>query len=375
MSEPMIRNRVATFTLFLTLISAVAVDSDAGDVSGVVRMPDVCSPSISPAVVYLTPIDGRAVAATRESLGSGSGVGPRQRAEVALVTQRGLQFLPRIQTMTVGQSVRFTNQDGETHNVHIVSPGFAFNQSMAPGQGQEFTPAQPGIMRLACDIHHHMRGYVIVSPSPWSVVCDREGHFRLHDVADGHYTLTAWHEMGDPATTEINVAGSKERQLPDLVLTSFGGRTGGAAGQGTLPGATPARPWADVIDQIGVMLAASRDAATRHGELAKARRLVDDAYWGEFESSDMETAVRKYVGFVRAGELERQFYRDSLGRRARSPKNGSRFRRWPTSHISSSLIFRQPRRFSMPGASRTVLGLTPSPTRPHHMPSLEVVPL
>ena len=63
-----------------------------------------------------------------------------------------------------------------------------------------------------------------------------------------------------------------------------------------------------MIDRISVTLAASRDAATRPGELAKARRLAEDAYWVEFESSDMETAVRKYLGYVRAGELERQFH-------------------------------------------------------------------
>ena len=43
-------------------------------------------------------------------------------------------------------------------------------------------------------------------------------------------------------------------------------------------------------------------------ELARARRLAEDAYWVEFESSDMETAVNKYLGYVRAGELERQFH-------------------------------------------------------------------
>ena len=58
-----------------------------------------------------------------------------------------------------------------------------------------------------------------------------------------------------------------------------------------------------------MMLAASREAATRPGELAKARRLAEDAYWGEFEASDMETAVRRHLGYARAGELERQFRR------------------------------------------------------------------
>ena len=77
----------------------------------------------------------------------------------------------------------------------------------------------------------------------------------------------------------------------------------------------PVRPWADVIDRIGVTLAASRDAATRPGELAKARRLADDAYWVEFESSDMETAVNKYLGYGRARELERQFHAISVAAR------------------------------------------------------------
>src|SRR4029079_5301416 len=33
----------------------------------------------------------------------------------------------------------------------------------------------------------------------------------------------------------------------------------------------------------------------------------EDAYWGEFEASDMETAVRNHLGFERAGDLEGQF--------------------------------------------------------------------
>ena len=57
-------------------------------------------------------------------------------AELVLVNQRGLQFVPRVQAIELGQTIRFTNQDGETHNVHVVSPDFAFNQSMSPGQSQ-----------------------------------------------------------------------------------------------------------------------------------------------------------------------------------------------------------------------------------------------
>jgi high-affinity iron transporter len=261
-------------------------------------MPEVCSPSVSPAVVYLAPKDQKARGAVKPMASSG-------RSAVALVNQRGLQFTPRVQAIELGQTVRFTNQDGETHNVHIVSPGYGFNEAMGPGQFRDFTPVRPGVMTLACDIHIHMRGYVVVSPTPWVQVCSREGRFRLEGVPDGRYVLTAWHEVGAPLRTEVVVEGGKAPELPALVLS---GPAGSARGAGpSAQAALPVRPWSDVLDRISITLAASQDAAPRPGELAKARRLAEDAYWGEFEASDMETAVRRHLGYARAGELERQF--------------------------------------------------------------------
>ncbi len=67
------------------------------------------------------------------------------------------------------------------------------------------------------------------------------------------------------------------------------------------------RPWAEVVDRISLKLAESRDAAVHSADTTKARQLADDAYWVEFEASDLETAVQRYVGFGRKGELERQF--------------------------------------------------------------------
>ena len=164
-----------------------------------VRMPDVCSPAASPAVVYLKLVAPNATAAPEAAASA------TQSAELALVNQRGLQFVPRVQAIALGQTVRFTNQDGETHNVHVVSPWFSLNQAMSPGQPLDFTPTHAGVMKLACDIHHHMRGYVVVSPSPWFQICDRDGRFRLAGVPAGHYQLTVWHEMGEPVRTDLVV--------------------------------------------------------------------------------------------------------------------------------------------------------------------------
>ena len=114
--------------------------SEGADVWGVVRMPDVCSPAASPAVVYLTPVAPNGSGAVSEPSATPVPASDAQSARLALVNQRGLQFVPRVQAIALGQTVRFTNQDSETHNVHVVSPWFSHNQAMAPGQLLDFAP-------------------------------------------------------------------------------------------------------------------------------------------------------------------------------------------------------------------------------------------
>ncbi len=278
--------------------SAEEMPPQGATVAGQIRMPDACSPSISPAVVYLEP------AGTKDApKSSAASQASATTAEVSLINQQGLQFIPRIQAIERGGTIRFANQDGETHNVHVVTPGLEFNQSMAPGQFRDCVAENPGVFKLTCDVHIHMRGYVIVSPTPWFAVCSPTGNYRLDGVPDGRYTLVAWHEMGDAERKEISVAGGKSVEMEPIVLTATPQRivSGGPRVSQVI------RPWADVIDRIGILLASSLDEASKPGGLAKARRLAEDAYWGEFESSDMETAVRKYLGFGRKGDLERQF--------------------------------------------------------------------
>jgi high-affinity iron transporter len=268
-------------------------------------MPDVCSPAASPAVVYLTPASAHESDSRSDSSGALAKTSETRVADLALVNQRGLQFVPRVQAISLGQTVRFTNQDGETHNVHVVSPHFMLNQAMSPGQPLDFTPTHAGVMKLACDIHHHMRGFVIVSPSRWVQVCDRDGRFRLVGVPPGHYVLTVWHEMGDSLHQKIDVMDARNVELSPLVL-SAASELLAARGRGS-ESVAPVQPWAEVVDRIGLLLAESRDAAVHSAGASKARRLAEDAYWVEFEASDLETAVQRYLGFGRKGELERQF--------------------------------------------------------------------
>ncbi|MEJ7640419.1 MAG: high-affinity Fe2+/Pb2+ permease, partial [Singulisphaera sp.] len=94
------------------------------EVSGRINLPEVCSAEVSPAVVSLEHADEGAGPDGKDEDAGGV-------AEVALIRQRGLQFVPRVRVMTLGQTLRFTNEDAETHNVHVVTGRDGFNQSMA----------------------------------------------------------------------------------------------------------------------------------------------------------------------------------------------------------------------------------------------------
>ena len=47
-------------------------------------------------------------------------------------------------------------------------------------------------MTLRCDIHEHMRGLILVLNTPYFVMTNTAGRFRLDKLPAGHYTLKAW---------------------------------------------------------------------------------------------------------------------------------------------------------------------------------------
>jgi high-affinity iron transporter len=278
---------LALVALMLLVTSLVK----AGEVKGRLEMPDSCSPTVSPAVVSLDRVGGFETPPAKS--------GP---ANLELtINQHGLQFEPRVLLARVGQTIRFTNQDAEFHNVHSLNlRDYDFNRSMAPNVPAEFVPGKPGLMKLVCDIHSHMRGYVVVTDSPWAKICKGGGVFRFAEVPPGHYILYAWHEMGEPLRREVEV---KDGETLDLGTISLKGYPVDASTSAS----APVRAWPEVIDRIGVLLSEAREAVKKPGGMGKARKLVEDAYWGEFETSEMETAVRRHLGFERAGAIEGQF--------------------------------------------------------------------
>jgi plastocyanin len=127
-----------------------------------------------------------------------------------LIDQRKMSFLPHIVAVQQGTTVDFLNSDPVGHNVYW--PSISGNKKLAhnlgtwpKGEKKSFQFNDPGVASLLCNVHPEMSGYVVVSPTPYFAVTDKEGNFEIKNVPVGHYTLKTWSEDGKPTTQAVDV--------------------------------------------------------------------------------------------------------------------------------------------------------------------------
>jgi plastocyanin len=111
----------------------------------------------------------------------------------ALVDQRDHEFVPRVLAVRSGQPVKFTNSDPANHNVRTSSfqPSNEFNvfTGVDGSYTHRFVADKERPVRLGCDIHPWMRGWIYVFDHPYFAVTDERGRFRIGSVPAGQYRL------------------------------------------------------------------------------------------------------------------------------------------------------------------------------------------
>ena len=117
------------------------------------------------------------------------------KAHTAAMEQRGYQFTSRLLIVPLGARVAFPNMDGDYHNVYSISKPKSFDIGRYKADEKPVpveTFENPGVVRLRCEIHEHMRGTIIVVDSPHFTRTGENGSFALSGIAPGSYTLKAW---------------------------------------------------------------------------------------------------------------------------------------------------------------------------------------
>jgi len=132
--------------------------------------------------------------------------------EKPVIDQKGLMFAPHIVAVQQGTTVEFLNSDKVAHNVFWISVGgnkkLGHNLGTWPqGEKRSFKFDNPGAIPLLCNVHPEMSGYIVVSPTPYFAVTDKSGNYKIENVPDGSYSVTAWHEGAKNSSKPVTVAG------------------------------------------------------------------------------------------------------------------------------------------------------------------------
>jgi len=128
-----------------------------------------------------------------------------------VIDQRKMAFLPHVVAVQQGTTVDFLNSDPVGHNVYW--PSVSGNKKLShnlgtwpKGDKKPFQFNDLGTVSFLCNVHPEMSGYVVVVPTPYFAVTDKDGNFEIKNVPAGKYTLKTWSEDGKPTTQLVDLS-------------------------------------------------------------------------------------------------------------------------------------------------------------------------
>lgn len=178
-----------TCSSFALAVSAAV----AGNVTGQFQLSDSVAPEVrqknySGIVVWLEPLQGKAPAAPSKTF---------------TIVQKGKRFIPHVTAMPIGSTIDLPNYDPIFHNAFSNFAGQPFDTGLyAPGTTYKVRFQRQGVVRVFCNIHSTMSAVVVVTPSPWYAVTNKDGSFQIENVPAGDYTMKVWHERASQPTLQ-----------------------------------------------------------------------------------------------------------------------------------------------------------------------------
>ena len=187
------RMKVLPALVLFGLLGSLVSIARAGDIKGKVTAHGMRSPENI--AVYIDSMPGKTFPAP---------------AAHALMNQSHLAFAPHVLIVLKGTTVDFKNDDAVGHNVYW--PAINHNRKLAHNMGtwpqgisKPFTFNDLGDVPLLCTVHPEMSGYIVVVPTPYFALTDKEGNFTIKNVPPGQYSLKTWSEEAKPGTQAVTV--------------------------------------------------------------------------------------------------------------------------------------------------------------------------
>jgi hypothetical protein len=130
------------------------------------------------------------------------------------LNQEKCRFDPEVQVMPAGP-LEVVNSDPVLHNTQgFYGRRSAFNIAL-PNQGQVIPVElqRPGTVRVDCDAHGWMEGWIYVVDNPYHATTGADGAFSITDVPPGEYKLVAAQPFTGPIETTVTVAAGQTTNL------------------------------------------------------------------------------------------------------------------------------------------------------------------
>jgi hypothetical protein len=129
-------------------------------------------------------------------------------ADTVLMNEK-CRFSPRVQLARPNAAVRTTSKDAVLHTTQaqLENGRTLFNVALpVPGINVSKPIGAAGTVRLNCNTHPWMRGWVIVTDEA-AAISGADGKFTIDNVPPGSYELRVWHESLKGAPQKITVTG------------------------------------------------------------------------------------------------------------------------------------------------------------------------
>ncbi|MBI4638580.1 MAG: hypothetical protein HY727_19760 [Candidatus Rokubacteria bacterium] len=128
------------------------------------------------------------------------------KAVKATIDQKGCSFKPHVVAMQGGE-IDVLNSDGILHNIHTYSTANPSINKAQPKFKKTMTEKfeKPEIIKVTCDVHSWMLGWIAVMPHPYFGVTDANGVAKIENAPAGKQTIEVWHETLGKQTKDVEV--------------------------------------------------------------------------------------------------------------------------------------------------------------------------
>jgi hypothetical protein len=122
-----------------------------------------------------------------------------------VIDQKGCKFVPHVVAMSPGE-IEIKNSDDILHNIHTYSTANPAINKAQPKFKKTMTEKfeKPEYIKVTCDVHSWMLGWVAVTPGP-AAVTDQNGVAKIEGVPAGKQKVEVWHETLGKQEKEVDV--------------------------------------------------------------------------------------------------------------------------------------------------------------------------